>query len=149
MGTFVNSQFLSLSEVISMADCWPNKLMLDWGYNYRGYGFRSFKFTANSIFVTFMISSRRPHNDVPSLYEAIKNGYDLVLFLSCPPVCFSKSNGPRMSASQVNVSKWSYYSPEVAYQITVSTHILAGTLAVRNSLFHYNFFPACVLSDGG
>ena len=42
------------------------------------------------------------------------------------------------------------YSIEVAYQITVSTRIVAGTLAGSSSLFCYSFFPSyqCIVSDG-
>ena len=39
-----------------------------------------------------------------------------------------------MSASQGNATIWAYFSPEQAYEFTVSTHILAGTLAVSFSL---------------
>jgi hypothetical protein len=55
-----------------------------------------------------------------------------------------------MSASQANATSiWSYLSPEQAYQLTVSTHILAGTLAVRSFLLPHSFFTAYVVSDGG
>jgi hypothetical protein len=48
-----------------------------------------------------------------------------------------------MNASQANADQWPYLSPEAAYQMTVSTHILAGTLAVSIPLFRYSFFPSC------
>ncbi|KIM36344.1 hypothetical protein M413DRAFT_424975 [Hebeloma cylindrosporum] len=35
-----------------------------------------------------------------------------------------------MNTAQGNATEWSYYSPETAYQITVSTHVLAGALAI-------------------
>ena len=53
-------------------------------------------------------------------------------------LCFSTSNGISMSSSQVNASHWSYLSPEEAYQLMVSTYILAGTLAV-STLFRLSF----------
>jgi hypothetical protein len=52
--------------------------------------------------------------------------------------CSSKSDSPSMSASQVNATHvWSYLTPEQAYQLTVSTHILAGTLAVSTLLSQF------------
>ena len=60
-----------------------------------------------------------------------------VAFLS--PPCLS------MSASQANITIWSYLTPEQAYQLTVSTYILAGTLAVGT--LSSQFLPS-VMSDG-
>jgi hypothetical protein len=39
-----------------------------------------------------------------------------------------------MSVSQVNENDEVYLSPELVYQMTISTRILAGTFAVRSSL---------------
>jgi len=70
------------------------------------------------------------------------------IFLPPPPSSIDL-NGPNMSASQVNANVWSFLSPELVYQLTVATRIVAGALAVSSSLFRQRFLPAYVVSDGG
>jgi hypothetical protein len=65
------------------------------------------------------------------------------------PVFLYYLNGPSMSASQVNANDWSFLSPELVLQMMISVQIIAGTLAVRSSLFPYSFFPGYVVFNGG
>jgi hypothetical protein len=57
-------------------------------------------------------------------------------------LCSFKTGGPSMSASQGNATIWAYLSPKEAYEFTVSTHILAGTLAVSSGSLFRQFLPS-------